>query len=303
MAVKTVQYIFNGQTYNLTLNRDTGKYEAVVTAPSKSSYSQPGNKYGGAVKATDDAGNSTTVNQDDSKLGENLKLRVLEKTPPVIVITYPTASGVITNNKPVITWNVTDNDSGVNPNTIGVTIDSNTKITGDSITKKKIENGYECSYTPSEALSDGAHTIKVDASDYDGNAAIQKSVEFKIDTVPPTLNITSPEEGFVYNKTSITLSGNTNDITSSPVTVSYKLNSGSSTPITVQPNGQFSTNITGVVGDNTVVITARDSAGKETTITRHFKIDTGAPVIQSIQITPNPVDAGATFVISVEVTD
>lgn len=29
-------------------------------------------------------------------------------------------------------------------------------------------------------------------SDYDGNAAAQKSVTFKIDTVPPTLSITSP---------------------------------------------------------------------------------------------------------------
>ena len=40
MAVKTVQYIFNGQTYNLTYNSKTKKYEATVTAPSKSSYNQ-----------------------------------------------------------------------------------------------------------------------------------------------------------------------------------------------------------------------------------------------------------------------
>ena len=46
MAVKTVQYIFNGQTYNLTLDASTGKYKATVLAPSKSSYSQDGHKYG-----------------------------------------------------------------------------------------------------------------------------------------------------------------------------------------------------------------------------------------------------------------
>ena len=33
MAVKTVQYIFNGTTYTLTKNTSTGKYEATVTAP------------------------------------------------------------------------------------------------------------------------------------------------------------------------------------------------------------------------------------------------------------------------------
>lgn len=31
MSVKTVQAIINGQTYNLTLNRETGKYEATVS--------------------------------------------------------------------------------------------------------------------------------------------------------------------------------------------------------------------------------------------------------------------------------
>ena len=40
MSVKTVQAIINGQTYTLTLNNDTGKYEATVTAPAKSSYNQ-----------------------------------------------------------------------------------------------------------------------------------------------------------------------------------------------------------------------------------------------------------------------
>ena len=41
MAVKTAQYIFNGQAYNLTYNSTSGKWEATVTAPSKSSYNQP----------------------------------------------------------------------------------------------------------------------------------------------------------------------------------------------------------------------------------------------------------------------
>ena len=55
MAVKTVQYIFNGTTYTLTKNTSTGKYEATVTAPSKSSYSQTDHVLGGTVKATDEA--------------------------------------------------------------------------------------------------------------------------------------------------------------------------------------------------------------------------------------------------------
>lgn len=46
MSVKQVQAIVNGQTYTLTYNSNTGKYETTVTAPSRSSYSQSGHYYG-----------------------------------------------------------------------------------------------------------------------------------------------------------------------------------------------------------------------------------------------------------------
>ena len=52
MAVKTVQTVINGQTYNLTRNSSTGKYEATITAPNKSSYNQPNHYYDVTVKAT-----------------------------------------------------------------------------------------------------------------------------------------------------------------------------------------------------------------------------------------------------------
>lgn len=68
MAVKTVQYVFNGQTYDLTFDASTGEYKATVPAPQKSSYSQSGHKYGGSVVATDDAGNSTTSNNGRSNM-------------------------------------------------------------------------------------------------------------------------------------------------------------------------------------------------------------------------------------------
>ena len=224
MAVKTVQATINGQTYTLTLNSSTGKYEATVTAPSKSSYNQSGHYYGVTVKATDEAGNTTTKDATDSTLGSSLQLKEKEKVAPVITIVRPTTGS---NNKPVITWKVTDSDSGVNPATIGITLDSGTKVTGDAITKTSITGGYQCTYTPTTALSDGSHTIKLDASDYDGNAA----------------------------------------------------------------------------GTNTITVVAKDGAGKTTTVTRTVTLDTAAPVIKSVTLTPNPVDAGKTFIISVEVTD
>ena len=84
MSVKTVQATINGQTYTLTLNSSTGKYEATVTAPSKSSYNQSGHYYGVTVKATDEAGNTITKDATDSTLGSSLQLKVKEKVAPVI---------------------------------------------------------------------------------------------------------------------------------------------------------------------------------------------------------------------------
>lgn len=304
MAVKTVQAIINGVTTTLTYNSSTSKWEATITAPSTSSYNNnDGHYYPVTIKATDEAGNVTTKNDTDATLGNSLKLKVKEKTAPVIAITYPTASALIINNKPAVKWKVTDNDSGVNPDTIGITIDSGSKVTGGAITKTAITGGYECTYTPTAALADGSHTIKIDATDYDGNAAAQKSVTFKIDTVPPTLSVTAPANGLITNKAACTVTGTTNDVTSSPVTVTVKLNSGTAEAVTVNDDGSFSKALTLAAGSNTITVVATDSAGKSTTVTRTVTLDTTAPTIKAVTITPNPVDCGKTYVISVEVTD
>lgn len=303
MSVKTVQAIINGVTTTLTLNSATGKYEATIAAPSTSSYNNnDGHYYPVIIKATDDAGNTTTVDDTDSTLGSSLRLQVKEKVAPTITITAPTASALLTNNKPAIKWTVTDEDSGVNPDTIGITIDSGSKITAD-IVKTAITGGYECTYTPTTALADGSHTIKIDASDNDGNAATQKSVIFKIDTVPPTLSVTAPANNLTTNKAACTVTGTTNDATSSPVTVTVKLNSGTAEAVTVNADGSFSKALTLAAGVNTITVVATDSAGKSTTVTRTVTLDTGAPVIHSVTINPNPVDCGKTYIISVEVTD
>lgn len=301
MAVKTVQVVINGQTHTLTYNATTKKYEATITAPSTSSYNQNGHYYNVQIKATDEAGNSVSKDASDTTLGSSLQLKVKEKVAPVISITAPSSSAKLTNNKPVINWTVTDADSGVNPSTIKLIIDSQTITTG--ITKTQSGKNYTCSYTPTTALSDGTHTIKVSASDYDGNVATQKSVTFTVDTVPPELSVSAPVDNLVTNQSSLVVKGTTNDVTSSPVTLTIKLNGGTEQTVEVGSDGSFTKTLTLVTGENTIVITAKDGAGKTSTVTKKVVLDQTAPVIQSVTISPNPVNAGATYTISVEVTD
>lgn len=297
MSVASVKATINGQEYTLTLNSSTGKYEATVTAPNKSSFTKSGGYYDVSVTATDDAGNATTVNSSDSTLGAKLRLVVKERVIPVITITAPTANAYITNNKPAITWKVTDDDSGVNADSVSIKIDSGSTITS-GITKTAITGGYQFTYTPSTALADGAHTIAINAKDNDGNSATQKTVSFTVDTVAPTLTISSPADNSIVNNATVTVAGKTNDATSSPVTVTIN---GAS--VTVGTDGSFSKAITLTEGENTITIKATDAAGKATTVTRTVTLDTGAPSFVSVSITPNPVDAGNTYIISVEVTD
>lgn len=276
MAVKTAQYIFNGQAYNLTYNSTSGKWEATVTAPSKSSYNQPDHVLGGTVKATDEAGNTTTVDQSHATLGASLKLRVKEKTAPTIE------------------FQVKDTDSGVNAGTIAVTVDGTVVST---VIKTAIDGGYKCTCT-SPTLKDGSHTISVNASDNDGNAAAAKTATFTVDTVPPTLQITAPSNGLITNKKTVTVSGKTDDVSSKPVTVTVN-----GATVTVGTDGTFTKDVTLAEGANTITIVAKDKAGKTTTVTRKVTVDTSAPVIKSVTLTPNPVDCGKTFIIAVEITD
>ena len=276
MAIKSVQAIVNGVTTTLTYDSASKTYKATLTAPAKSSYNQSGHYYGVQIIAKDEAGNTTTVNQSDATLGSKLRLTVKEKTAPVITISSPTASQLLTSNQPTISFTVTDDDSGVNPDTIKLLIDGS-EISG--ITKTKTTSGYSCSYKPSTALSDGSHTVVVKASDYDGNAATQKSVSFKIDTVPPELSVTSPVNKLVTNKTKVTVAGTTNDATSSPVTLTIN---GSA--VTVYDDGTFSKDITLKDGSNTITVVAKDGAGRTTTVTRTVTLDTKAPVISDVSL-------------------
>ena len=56
-------------------------------------------------------------------------------------------------------------------------------------------------------------------------------------------------------------------------------------------------------GSNTIEVKATDSAGLTTIISRTVTLDTKAPTISAVTVTPNPVDSGTTFIVTVTVSD
>ena len=299
MAIKTVKATINGQTYDLALNSSTGKWEATITAPGKTSYNQAGGYYNVSVVATNEDGTSGSA---DATTIDGLKLVVKETVAPVITIVSPTNGAYVTNSKQPVVFTVVDEagGSGVDISSLVVKLDSKA-VDAAALTSTAITNGYSVTYTPAAALADGAHTVTIDCKDNDGNAATQKSTSYTIDTVPPTLNVTSPAEGLVTATSSVTVAGTTNDATSSPVTITISLNGEDQGAVTVGANGSFSKTVTLAEGSNTIIVKAKDAAGKESTVTRNVTLDTSVPKIKSATITPNPVDTGATMVISVTI--
>lgn len=304
MAIKSVKAYLNGTWYSLTYNSSTGKYEATLTAPGSTSYNLDDHVYAMQVQATNTAGTVTTVDTTDATVGDALKLRVLETVKPTVSITSPGAGSYVTNNKQPIVFQLRDESggSGIDLSALALSIDGGTAAGSGSagMTCSAVTNGYDCTYTPQTALADGGHTVTVNVSDNDGNAATQASRSYTVDTVPPVLNVTNPANNFLTNTAALTVQGTTNDVTSSSVTVTIKLNGADQGTVTVT-GGVFSKAITLANGSNTIVVRSTDAAGKYSEVTITGTLDTSVPVISSVSITPNPADTGATMIISVAV--
>lgn len=297
MAISTVRAQVNGTWHTLTYDSSSGAYKATITAPGQTSYNQSGGYYNVTIEATNTAGTKGTANATSLT---GLRLVVKEKVAPTITILSPSNSAFVTNNKQPVIFNIVDESggSGIKLSTLVVKQDG-TAVASSAVATTAITNGYSVTYTPASALSDGAHTVTITVSDNDGNAATAKSTTYTIDTVPPTLNITSPADNLVTATASLTVSGKTNDSTSSPVSITMTLNGTAQGTVSVATDGSFSKAVTLIEGSNTIVVTAKDAAGKTTSVTKKVTLDTSVPKITSATVSPNPVDAGATMIISV----
>jgi hypothetical protein len=85
--------------------------------------------------------------------------------------------------------------------------------------------------------------------------------------------------------------------------VTIKLNGTDQGAVTLDGSGNFNKSVTLATGTNTIVIRATDAAGKYTEITRTVYLNTVAPTISNISITPNPVDVGDSILIACTVVD
>lgn len=305
MAIKQVRAKING-TWTVLTAGSNNTYTATIAAPNKTSYNvNSGHYYPVTIEATNMANTATTVDDSHPTLGSKLKLVVKETTAPTITLTAPTTNQFLGTATPTIKFTVVDesNGSGINLSSLSVKIDTVTYGNTDSgMTITTTTNGYTVEFVPKTALSDGSHTLTINVSDNDGNAATSATRTFTTDTIAPTLAVTNPSVNGTYTSESeLNVTGTVSDSTSGVPTVTISLNGTDQGAVTVS-SGAFSKSVTLTNGSNTIVVTATDKAGKTTTITRTITLDTSAPVVASVSISPNPVNVGANYTITVTVT-
>ena len=308
MSIATIKAVIDGQTYPLTLSED-GYYVLAGTAPAESSANLPGGYYGVQIIATDDAGNETTVNQDDSTWGAQLRLQSYESTKPTVTITYPSNDSRINTCTPTITAQLRDNDSGVDPATLDLRINGGSKITqgAPGLTLTPVEGGYDLSYAVPDALPEGSTTITISVSDKDGNAADHASITCTIAVTAPTISLSSPAEGLVTNQAAVQITGITSDDQLTSVTLTVTVNGHDQGPVTVDgQTGAFAVSANPShmqEGANVIKVKVVDATGLEAEITRNVVLDTTPPRIVEVIGVTDRVHVGAPFEIRVKVED
>lgn len=162
-----------------------------------------------------------------------------DSTPPALSITSP-AANTLTNQKSV---------------TISGTAEKNALIKVDS---NSVYAGEDGSYSITANLVEGANSVKVAASDAAGNS-VEAAVPVTLDSILPSLSITSPSDGSVVNTPNITIKGTKES--SASVTIN-------GVSVSAVSSENYEKSLTLSEGENTITVEATDAAGNKTMLMR-----------------------------------
>ena len=289
---------YKGQEYNATYNSGTQEWSVDIPAGAESSYGQANHTYPITLHAVDAAGNEKVMQSTDETYGDQLNIRVLEKTKPTATIVSPTQGSVLGSATQDIAMELQD-AGGSGLNMASVVFKLNNKQITSGLSWQDASGKKTCTYRATN-LSDGSNSISLQVTDNDGNVSNTAEVTFVISTAAPTLNLTSPADNLLTNSNKVTVAGTakpgSDAVTLSKVTVN-------GVKVEVGTDGKFSNEVTLTEGENTITTVAEDSIGKTTTVIRHVTLDTQAPIISDVEAEATTVDANSTIHLTFRVTD
>lgn len=300
-AIKEAYIMFNGQKVVATYDDQSKTWSATTNAPAYSSWSQPHHIYPVEIHAVDAANNQVTMTKDDPTYGNQLKIRVLEKTKPTATIVSPTQSSVLGSKEVDIVLEMVDaGGSGLNETSVVFTVNEQDHKSDLSFTDHE---GKRRATYHATGLTDGENTITFQVTDNDGNVSELATTTFIVSTAAPSLTVDAPTEGLITNSNKLTVRGSTTPGSDAVTIATVKVNNVS---VDLTGDGKtktFSYEVTLTEGQNTITVVSTDSIGKVTTVTRHVTLDTKAPVITDVHAEAVTVNAGGRVKITFKVTD
>jgi C1A family cysteine protease len=185
----------------------------------------------------------------------------LDITPPILLIETPEEFQLFNSSAVCIAWHALDYLS--EPISYYISIDGGSWMSLGSTTLYNIVD-----------LDDGDHTVAVKAFDQAGNA-FTRSVSYKVDTSPPSLEIEWPSEGSVLNQTDVTISWTASDLTSQVLSIVFSIDSG----IWIDVTGNSTFKTTFPDGVHIISVKVEDLVGNCLVLNTSFTMDTELPYI------------------------
>ncbi|MFQ6013099.1 MAG: Ig-like domain-containing protein [Thermoplasmata archaeon] len=217
-----------------------------------------------------------------SEYGDLVLSMPTDLIPPTLRINTPSSGSVEAGSGVLVAWSASDDQSGLAY--LEVSLDG-----GAPVVLAASATGYTFL-----GLEDGAHTVEVRAVDVAGNVQTV-SVDFTVDTVPPTLSIVSPGSEAILNTSRVEMVWVAEDTTSGVDRIEVLLDGSAPTVLPGAPTVLVFSEMSD--GPHTVEVRAIDGAGHVALASVEFVVDTAPPVL-SVSL---PVEASVITTSSVEV--
>lgn len=173
---------------------------------------------------------------------DTLKIKLIVDNPPLITITSPETLTTVGSSPITVTGTVDDSDAIVTVNGATATVNDNT-YTATGIT-----------------LTEGGNTITTTAIDEDNKVGTAHATIY-LDSTPPIVTITSPEDGYVATSSPITVTGIIYDIVKGTVNENNATVEVNGISASVSNKTFMVENLPLVEGENVITATAADQTG------------------------------------------
>ena len=304
-TITNVYAMIHDQKVMASYDAETDLWTVEGIAPAESSWSQPGHVYQITLHAEDLAGNVVELTSADPTYGDQLAIRVLETTPPVITITEPTEGSVSSSKTLYVSLAAEDaGGSGINTSTLEIEFDGRPRVPyqtpswrpddGDGMVSSRFMlDGY--------AIPDGVHTLSVKISDNDGNVSEPHKITFTVAATGPELTVNSPFDNIFTNAATIEVRGVAKAKTEYSSLTEVTINKE---PVYFDPvTGEFSKEVSLVEGANLISVVATVASGASTRVIRNVTYDRYAPVISDVTTEAITVNASGAVKITFKVVD